>query len=121
MKEAAEKVRHGKRITKGDKVYVISGNSRGQVGKVLSHMGDKVLVQGINIRKKTVKKSQDRQKGAIIEREMPIHISNVKLWVSDEGARSLKVKTDGQGERQLYYKDGKNEVVYRPVKKRKMQ
>lgn len=121
MKTMTEKVRQGKRITTGDKVYVIAGNERGQIGKVLSHLGEKVIVQGLNMRKRHTKKSREREKGAIIEREAPIHVSNVKLCIADDKAHTVKAKNDSKGERQLYYNDGAKEVVYRPLKKRKMQ
>lgn len=68
-------------VKKGDDVQVISGNHRGATGKILQILTKKnqVLVEGVRIIKKTVKKSQEHQNGAIIEREGPIHISNVKL------------------------------------------
>ena len=47
-----------KKIRKGDKVVGIAGNYRGQSGTVLSCNGDKVIVQGLNVRKKHVKPSQ---------------------------------------------------------------
>lgn len=66
-------------IRKGDEVVVISGNHKGQRGKVLQVLRKKqqVLVEGVRLIKKHQKKSQDRPQGAIIEREGPIHISNV--------------------------------------------
>lgn len=63
---------------KDDEIFVISGNSRGMTGKILRVLGDKVVVQGINLRKKHVKPTKDT-KGGIITIERPIHISNVKL------------------------------------------
>lgn len=113
------KLRENKRICKGDKVYVVAGNERGQVGTVLSHRGDKIIVQGLNMRKKHVKKSEQHPNGGILEREGPMHISNVRLFVDEGKPVTLKVKTDKSGERQLYYKDGDQEVVYRSVKKAK--
>lgn len=110
------KIRHGKRIRKGDKVYVITGNDRGQTGTVLSHLGEKVIVQGLNVKKKHVKKSQENPSGGIVNREAPIHISNVKLCVLDDKAVKVKVKTDDNGERQMYYHDGDREIIYRSVK-----
>ncbi len=68
-------------VKKGDEVLVISGNHRGATGKVLQILTKKnqVLIEGVRLIKKTVKKSQEHQNGAIIEREGPLHISNVKL------------------------------------------
>ena len=69
------------RIKAGDEVVVISGSRKGQRGKVLQVLPTTggVLVEGINKIKKHQKKQTDRDnpEGAIIEREAPIHISNV--------------------------------------------
>ncbi|MBV9492381.1 MAG: 50S ribosomal protein L24 [Verrucomicrobia bacterium] len=68
-------------VKKGDEVQVISGNHRGARGKILQVIPKKqqVLVEGVRMIKKTQRKSQDHPNGAIITREGPIHISNVKL------------------------------------------
>jgi large subunit ribosomal protein L24 len=68
-------------VKKGDEVTVISGNHRGASGKVLQVLPKKqqVLIEGVRLIKKTQRKSQDSPNGAIITREGPIHISNVKL------------------------------------------
>jgi large subunit ribosomal protein L24 len=68
-------------VKKGDEVTVISGNHRGASGKVLQVLPKKaqVLIEGVRLIKKTQRKSQDNPNGAIITREGPIHISNVKV------------------------------------------
>jgi large subunit ribosomal protein L24 len=68
-------------VKKGDQVEVISGNFQGSQGKILAVMPSKqrVLVEGVRIIKKHLRKSQDNPSGKIAEREGPIHISNVKL------------------------------------------
>ena len=68
-------------VKKGDQVEVISGNFRGSSGKILAVFPHKqrVLVEGVRIIKKHLRKSQDNPSGKIAEREGPIHISNVKL------------------------------------------
>ena len=68
-------------VKKGDEVIVISGNHRGSTGKILQVLTKKnqVLVEGVRLIKKHLKKSQEHQNGAIIEREGPLHISNVRL------------------------------------------
>jgi large subunit ribosomal protein L24 len=68
-------------VKKGDEVIVLSGNHRGASGKVLQVLSKKnqVLIEGVRLIKKTRRKSQDNPNGAIITREGPIHISNVKL------------------------------------------
>jgi large subunit ribosomal protein L24 len=68
-------------VKKGDQVEVVSGNFRGSSGRVLAVFPGKqrVLVEGVRIIKKHLRKSQDNPSGKIAEREGPIHISNVKL------------------------------------------
>lgn len=106
-----------KKIRKGDKVVAIAGNNRGQIGTVLSCSGTRVLVQGLNLRKKHVKPSEANQRGGIIELEAPIHVSNLKVCVDDNKAVKLKVRSANDGERQLVYNDGDQEVLYRSLKK----
>ena len=73
-------------VKKGDTVQVISGNHKGASGKVLAVLPKKsqVLIEGVRIIKKHTKKSQENPTGAIIEREGPLHISNVKLLEKGE-------------------------------------
>ncbi|MDR2677432.1 MAG: 50S ribosomal protein L24 [Puniceicoccales bacterium] len=68
------------RIKVGDQVEVISGESKGKRGEVLKvSLGDmRVTVFGVNVRKKCVRKCPEHPDGAILEREMPIHYSNVR-------------------------------------------
>ncbi len=108
-----------KKIRKGDRVVAISGNNRGLIGTVQSRKGDRVIVQGLNLRKKHVKKSQEAPKGRIVEIERPIHISNLKVCVEGDAATKLKVRTNEEGDREFVYKQGDQEMVYRSVKKPK--
>lgn len=68
-------------IKKGDLVYVISGESKGQQGKVLSVMVEKqrALVEGVNMVSKHTKPNSKYPQGGIIKKEAPIHISNLML------------------------------------------
>lgn len=79
-------------VSKGDQVMVIAGNHKGSTGRVLQVLTAKnvVLVEGVRMIKKHLRKSQDRPQGSIAEREGPIHISNVKLV--EKGERSEKKK-----------------------------
>jgi large subunit ribosomal protein L24 len=79
-------------VKRGDTVEVISGNHRGATGKVLEVKPAKaqVIIEGVRMIKKHQRKSQDQPNGAIIEREGPIHISNVKLV--EKGATEKKKK-----------------------------
>lgn len=82
-------------VKKGDNVEVISGNFRGSSGKVLEVIRRKqqVLVEGVRIIKKHLRKSQDNPQGKIAEREGPIHISNVKLLEAGKEGEKKKTKT----------------------------
>jgi large subunit ribosomal protein L24 len=86
-------------VKKGDNVEVISGNFRGSSGKVLEVIPRKqqVLVEGVRIIKKHLRKSQDNPQGKIAEREGPIHISNVKLIEKKEKTEK-KTKTKSKKE-----------------------
>ena len=70
-----------KKIKKGEEVIVIAGDHKGKKGKVLQVLRDKnrVIVEGSNLLKKHEKKTQDNPQGSIVEREFPIHYSNVML------------------------------------------
>jgi len=69
-----------KRIKKGDEVVVIAGEHKGSKGKILqvNPAKDRVLVEGVNMRKRHEKKTQDSE-GGIVEREASLHSSNVML------------------------------------------
>jgi large subunit ribosomal protein L24 len=75
-------------VRKGDNVEVISGNHRGSSGKVLEVIARKqrVLIEGVRMIKKHLRKSQDNPQGKIAEREGPIHISNVRVLERGERA-----------------------------------
>jgi len=66
-------------VKRDDMVVVIAGEDRGKVGKVLATYPAKnrVLVEGINVIKKALRKSQDNPKGGIVTKEAPIQISKV--------------------------------------------
>ena len=103
-------------IKKGDKVLVIAGNEKGRTGNVLRRKGDKVVVQGMNIRKKHAKRKTQVQTPSIIEIEMPIHISNLSLC--DEDGKSIKVQSHRtKKEKELFYMKGDKKVVLRTLKK----
>ncbi len=68
-------------VKKGDQVQVISGNHKGATGKILAVLPKKerVLIEGVRLIKKHLRKSQENPQGIIAEREGPVHVSNVKL------------------------------------------
>ncbi len=69
------------KIHKGDMVKILAGRDRGKSGKVLAAFPklERVLVEGVNKMKKHERARKAGQKGQIVERAMPIHISNVAL------------------------------------------
>jgi len=68
------------KIKKGDTVMVIAGDDKGKTGEVLRVLTkkDAVIVAGCKVAKKTVKPSEENKEGGFLDKEMPIHISNVK-------------------------------------------
>ena len=85
-------------VKRDDVVVVTAGNDKGRTGKVLSidTARDLVVIQGINVRKKNLKPTQQRPQGGVIEKEMPIHISNVSPVVDGKASRVRFVtKKDG--------------------------
>jgi len=84
-------------VKKGDEVTVTTGNHKGSTGKILQvfPVKQRVLVEGVRMIKKHTRKSQDNPQGAIIEREGPIHISNVKLVEQQETkSKATKKKSE---------------------------
>jgi|TARA_B100002003_G_C13833287_1_gene409449 large subunit ribosomal protein L24 len=66
-------------IKKGDTVKILTGKDKGKTGKVLRSLPkmSKIIVEGVNVSKKHRKANKKDQKGQIIEKTMPIHISNI--------------------------------------------
>jgi large subunit ribosomal protein L24 len=69
------------KIHKNDNIMVVAGNDKGKTGKVLKVFpkDNKVIVEGINLRKRHTKPSQRTPQGGILEKEAPINVSNVML------------------------------------------
>jgi large subunit ribosomal protein L24 len=68
------------KIKKDDKVKIIAGKDKGKTGKVLRALPklDQIIVEGVNIKKRHQKPTQSNQKGQILDKTMPIHVSNAK-------------------------------------------
>ncbi len=91
-------------IVKGDRVKVIRGNDREKEGTVLRVLRekDRVVVEGVNVRKRHTRPSQNDPDGGIISFEAPIHLSNVMLIDPASGEASrvrTRVEEDGVKER----------------------
>lgn len=97
------------KIKVGDKVTVITGSNKGKEGKVLKTLkaDNRVIIEGINIIKKHVKPNGQKETGGIVEKEAPIHVSNVKL------VESTKKETKAKATKKVE----KTEKVEKEVKK----
>jgi len=89
------------KIRKGDDVVVISGRDKGRRGSVISRLNDEMLlVEGVNkVKKHTKPNPMKGQQGGIIEKEMPIHLSNVALFnpVTQKGDKvGVRLLEDGR-------------------------
>ena len=88
-------------VKKGDMVQVIAGDNKGKQGKVLKVEVDKqrAIVEGVNLVKKATKPNAQNPQGGIVEKEAPIHISNM-LVLDPKSGKPTKVgrKLDEKGE-----------------------
>lgn len=87
-------------LKKGEKVNVLAGKDKGKSGKVLQVLRNKnrVVVEGINMIKRSQKPTSANQSGGIIEKEAPIHISNVKV-VEEKTEKVVKKETKKSNEK----------------------
>lgn len=76
-----------RKIKKGDEVVVLAGRDKGKRGSVLRVLGDdRVVVENLNMVKRHTKPNPQRaEAGGILDKEMPMHVSNVALYNSDVG------------------------------------
>jgi len=99
------------RIRKGDTVQVISGKDKGKTGEVLRTLPNenRVLVQGVNMRTRHVKPTQEGETGRIVTEEASVHASNVMVYstsqkvasrveivVGDDGSKKRRLKKTGE-------------------------
>ena len=100
------------KIRKGDDVIVIAGKDKGKRGTVLEVIADRVLVENINIVKKHTKANPSAgESGGIVDKEMPLDISNVALFnpATDKADRvGFRVLEDG---RKVRFFKSNNEIV----------
>lgn len=100
-------------IKKGMQVRVISGAQKGSEGKVLfvSPKKQRVVVEGVNFIKKSTRPSQENQSGGIVEKEAPLHISNVMILQSGKVSRlGYKIMEDGSKIRILKKTNEESEI-----------
>jgi len=102
-----------RKIRKGDDAVIVAGKDKGKRGSVLKILeNDKVIVESCNMAKKHVKPNPNTgESGGIVEKEMPLHISNIALFnpVSNKADR-VGIKTLEDGKKVRYFKSN-NEVV----------
>ncbi|GAA0876588.1 50S ribosomal protein L24 [Wandonia haliotis] len=98
-------------IKVGDTVQVMSGESKGQSGKVIAidRKKDRALVEGVNVIKKHVKPSAANPQGGIVEQEAGIHISNLLLVVDGQPTR-IGRRADANGKLVRYSKKTGEEI-----------
>lgn len=100
------------RIKKGDEVIVTTGKDKGRRGSVMQILGDRVMVENVNVVKKHAKPNpMAGVEGGIIEKEMSIHISNIMLFnpATSKGDR-VSIKTLEDGKKARFFKSN-NEAV----------
>ncbi|WP_300918869.1 50S ribosomal protein L24 [uncultured Alistipes sp.] len=100
-------------IKKGDMVYVIAGDNKGQQGKVLRVDAQKqrAIVEGVNICKKATKPNAQNPQGGIVEKEAPIHVSNLMV-LDPKSGQPTKVgrKANAEGKLVRYAKKSGEEI-----------
>ncbi|HKK12225.1 MAG TPA: 50S ribosomal protein L24 [Flavobacteriaceae bacterium] len=99
------------KIKAGDTVQVITGDYKGTEGRVIEMFTDKnkALVEGVNIVKKHTKPSTQNPQGGIIEKEMPIHISNLSLLTKK--GETTRVGYRIEGDKKVRFSKKSNEVI----------
>ncbi|HIF55200.1 MAG TPA: 50S ribosomal protein L24 [Methylococcaceae bacterium] len=100
------------KLKQGDEIIVLSGKDKGKQGKILKKVGNRLLVEGINRAKKHQKGNPNAGiQGGIIEKDMPIDISNVGLYNPEtKKADRVGFKVLDDGKKVRYFKST-NEVV----------
>ena len=101
------------KLRKGDTVVVLTGKDKGKQGEVQRVLpgADKVIVSGVNTATKHAKARRANDKAGIIDRDMPIHVSNVMLVHKGKPVRLGYEVRDGKKVRVARVKGGKREVV----------
>jgi large subunit ribosomal protein L24 len=100
-------------IKKGDTVKIISGESKGQQGRILKVNVDtqRAIVEGVNMISKHTKPNAQSPKGGIIKQEAPIHISNLKLIDGAGNATRIGKRFDEKENKNIRYSKKSGEVI----------
>ncbi|WP_163517577.1 50S ribosomal protein L24 [Gelidibacter japonicus] len=99
------------KIKSGDTVQVIAGDHKGTEGKVVKILKDKnkAIVEGVNMVKKHTKPSAQNPQGGIVEKEAPIHISNLSLLTKK--GETTRVGYRMEGDKKVRFSKKSNEVI----------
>ena len=99
-------------IKKGDMVQVIAGNHKGKQGKVLlvDVAKERAVVEGVNLIKKATKPNAQNPQGGIIEKEAPIHISNLQVLDPKSGKPTKVGRKEVEGKLVRYAKKSGEEI-----------
>lgn len=97
------------KIRKGDRVHVLAGKDVGKEGEVMRVLRerDRVIVDGVNVVKRHQKSTSPTQPGGIIEKDMPIHVSNVALVCSKCGPTRVGYRVEAGEKVRVCRKCGK--------------
>ena len=89
----------GMKLKKGDRVRILQGKDRGKDGVITRVLVDegKVIVDGLNVAKKHQRATRATMQGGIIDKEMPIPVSNVAVLAADGKPTKVGYKVDDQG------------------------
>lgn len=100
------------KIKHNDEVVVISGKDKGKRGAVLRVLGDKIVVAGVNVVKKHQKPVPQRgTQGGIVEKEAPLHVSNVAIWnPATQKADRVGFRVGQDGTKERFFKSTKEAV-----------
>jgi large subunit ribosomal protein L24 len=99
-------------IKKGDTVVVIAGESKGQKGRVLEviRKDDRAIVEGVNLMKKHTKPNAKAPQGGIIEKEAPVHVSNLMLVDPKAGPTRVGRRLNDKGKLVRFSKKSGEEI-----------
>ena len=89
------------KVRKGDRVRVLAGKDLGKEGVIMRVINerDRVIVEGVNMAKKHQRPTKATMQGGIIDKDMPIHVSNVALICSKCGPTRIGFRFDSSGEK----------------------
>ena len=100
-------------VKKGDMVKVLAGDNKGTIAKILAVYPEKnrAIVEGVNVIKKHTKPNAKNTQGGIIEKEAPIHISNLMVVVGNKVATRIGRRIDEKTGKLVRYSKKTGEVI----------